>query len=736
MSKSRKATAQRLNANLVEAQRLLASGRHVFANALLEPLLDESSLRPEALYLSAVAALMGKRIESALHCAHEAVASNPEDARYAFVLGRSLKAAGDRAGAALAYRRAIELQPSHAEAMVSLGIVLKDQEQLEEAIALYDRALAIDPRLSAAHANRAHALALRAERRAKEGFDQEPDEEFLEAQGRAVSLDLKNPQLHRNYGVLLLQARRHGEAAAAFNTALTLDPTDVESCLRLGDALQDLGAVMLEAEGYRKWLSANPPNPQVMCALAGALARLGEADEALVWAEKSTALNPDPLTDLQVANVLQQLRRLPEAMERGRRAIDAGGRLPGMYPSYLLSANYFHEDPSPLFEVHAEFGSQLPAETAARPPRRTRVGGERLRIGYVSGDFLRHSVAYFIEALLANHDHTRFEVVCYQNNAHSDEVTQRLKGHAERWMVCAGLSENALRSRILADGIDVLVDLSGHTAHSRLMMFATPCAPVQICYLGYPTVSGVPGIDFRITDNVIDPGDLPTFASEAPLRLPRTMFCFTPDAAAPPLAAPPALAQGFITFGSFNNIAKVTDHTLELWASVMRAVPGSRLLLKAGTMAQASNRASVESFMAAQGITPDRLTLIARTTSTDSHLAIYQQVDIALDTFPYNGATTTCEALWMGVPVVSLRGGTHASRMGASILSAIGRADWVANNDAGYVDRAVELAVDLPRLAAWRAASRDRLRAGPLLDGRQFTRDFEVLLEQAWQREG
>lgn len=735
MSKPRKATTQRLNAQLVEAQRWLATGQQIFAIALLEPVLDDPTLRPEALYLSAVAALMDKRAKDALHCARTAVAARPNEARYAFVLGRALKAADDRSGAVAAYRRAIELHPAYAEAMVSLGIVLKDQGQLSDAIALYEQALGIDPQLAVAHANRAHALALRAERQAAEGIDKEPDDEVLDAQGRAVALDLKSPQLHKNYGVLLLQARRHSEAVAAFNEALTLDPSDVESCLRLGDALQDLGAVVLEAETYRKWMTSNPPNAPVMRALAGALTRMGEADEALVWAEKSLALDPDPITVLQVANVLQQLRRMPEALARSREALDAGGRLIGMYPNVLLGTNYWHEDPAPVFDLHTEFGSRLPASLAVRPPRRIKADGERIRIGYVSGDFLRHSVAYFVEALLDCHDRERFELVCYQNNAHSDEVTARLKAHGHRWVECAGLSDNALRSRILTDGIDVLIDLSGHTAHSRLMMFATPCAPVQICYLGYPTVTGVPEIDFRITDSVIDPGDMPPFNSEAPLRMPRTMFCYTPDAAAPPLAPPPSLAQGFVTFGSFNNIAKVTDHTLELWAAVMRAVPGSQLLLKASTMAQASNRESTESFMAARGIAADRLTLIARTPSTDSHLAIYQQVDIALDTFPYNGATTTCEALWMGVPVVSLRGRTHPSRMGASILSAIGRADCVASDDAGYVDQAIALATDLAGLAAWRAAARDHLRAGLLLDRQGFTRDFEALIEQAWRHE-
>ena len=735
MSKSPNAATQRLQSNLVEAQRWLASGQSAFAHALLEPVLEDQKLRPEALYLSAVAALMDKRVESALTCAQAALEARPHEARYAFALGRALKAADDRQGAAAAYRRAMALQPDYAEAMVSLGIVLKDQGQLDEAIALYERALRIDPGLAVAHANRAHALALRAERQAAEGVDNEPDEEVLDAQGRAVALDLKNPQLHKNYGVLLLQGRRHHEAVAAFNEALTLDPADVESCLRLGDALQDLGAVVLEAEAYRKWLTANPANAPVMRALAGALTRMGEADEALMWAEKSLALDPDPITLLQLANVLQQLRRMPEALARSRDALDAGGRHPGMYPNVLLGSNYWHEDPTAVFDLHAEFGSQLPAPAAARPQRRVKAFGERMRIGYVSGDFLRHSVAYFVETLLACHDRDRFELVCYQNNAHSDDMTARLKAHGHRWVECAGLSDNALRSRILADDIDVLIDLSGHTAHSRLTMFATPCAPVQIGYLGYPTVTGVSAIDFRITDSVIDPGDMPPFTCEAPLRLPRTMFCYTPDAAAPPLASPPALAQGFITFGSFNNIAKVTDHTLALWAAVMGAVPRSRLLLKASTMAQASNRESIERFMAARGIEAERLTLIARTPSTDSHLAVYQQVDIALDTYPYNGATTTCEALWMGVPVVSLRGRTHPSRMGASILSAIGREDCVANDDAGYVALAAALAADVASLAAWRAAARDHLRAGPLLDRQGFIRDFEALIEHAWQRE-
>jgi protein O-GlcNAc transferase len=722
---------------LIEAQRLLAGGRADGVVTLLSDACADPLHRAEALYLSAIAALMAKRVDEALVHAQGAAAARPDVARYQFALGRAFKAAANPAAAAAAYRRAIELQPAYAEAMVSLGIVRKDQGEFDEAISLYERALGVNPRLAAAHANRANALSLRAERRARQGFDAEPDPAVLDAQGRAVALDAKNPQLHKNYGVLLLQARRHAEAVAAFNEALTLDQSDVECCLRLGDALQDLGAVALECEAYRTWLARNPPDATVMRALSSALTRMGEGDQALRWAEQALALDPDPITALQHANVLQQLRRMAQAMAASRRALDSGGRLLGMYPNVLLGSNYFYEDPEPIFALHAEFGALLPpAATTARPAWRAKPPGQRLRIGYVSGDFLRHSVAYFVQPLLAAHDRERFEVVCYQNNAHSDEMTAQLKAFGHEWVECAGWSDNALRSRIAADRIDILIDLSGHTAHSRLPMLAAPCAPVQIVYLGYPTVTGVPSIGYRITDAVIDPGDLPPFASEAPLRLPHTMFCYAPDPSAPALAAPPAHAKGFVTFGSFNNVAKVTDRTLELWAAAMRAVPQSRLLLKAATMSQASVRSDIEAFMAARGIAADRLTLIARTPNTGSHLALYNEVDIALDTFPYNGATTTCEALWMGVPVVTLRGRTHTSRMGASILSAIGHAQWVAPDDAGYVARAVALAGDLAALAHWRTEARARLRASPLLDQAAFARSFENLLHDAWRQAG
>jgi protein O-GlcNAc transferase len=713
---------------LVQAQRLLSEGELAPAEKLLCVALKDQRSRVEANYLLAIARLQAQLPRDGLAHAMKAVEQGPGDPRFHFALGRARKACGDLEGAEAAYRRALELEPAFAEVMVSLGIVLKVRSDIEGAIALYERAIAAKPNLAAAHANLAIALSLRVEQRIKDGFDQEVDTTVLDAQGRAVALDEKNPQLHRHYGILLSSARRYHEAIAAFNEALSLDASDIESCLRLGGHLSGIGDSRLARQTYEKWLERNPPQAPVMRALAWLLTRNGEVDLALSWSEKALALDRDANALLTFGSTLMQSRRLEESLGYCREGVDLSGRLPDAYPTLLLGLNYLHEDPQVIADAHAEFGRCL-ALAPTRPPWHPRP--QRLRVGYVSGDLVRHSVTFFLTGLLEQHDKQRFEVVCYHNNQRSDGVTQHLKTLADQWVECDGLSDEALRRRVIADGIDVLVDLSGHTASSRVLLFAKAAAPLQIAFLGYPTVSGVPSMDFRITDRQIDPGDQPVLPHDRPLTLDRSMFCYRPDVHTP-LAEPPALGRRWITFGSFNNIAKITDHTLELWAAAMNAVAGSRLLLKAAAMAQASNRASIEGFMAARGVDASRLDLVAWLPDKSGHLGLYNEIDIALDTFPYNGATTTCEALWMGVPVVSRRGATHTSRMGASVLSAIGRGDWVADSDAAFVQVAARLAADPAALAAWRAGARTHLQSSPLFDAPGFARAFEQALDTAW----
>jgi protein O-GlcNAc transferase len=664
-------------------------------------------------------------------------------------------------------------------------VALRAYGDLDGAIASYRQAIAIDRNSAAAHANLGNAMAARTEREVEntggDVMDHAPSADALAAQARAVALDPKNPVLHRNHGILLVRARQRMEAAQAFINALTCDVTDVESCLRLGHCLRAAGHSKTAQAGYEKWLAANPadasPSPPggvaaaqatrlaarapVMRALAGLLTRDGQVDAALAWAQQAAAIDPDPYALMQIGSTLMQSRRLEEALTTFQHAVATSNpdRSADIFPPLLLGLTYLHDDPQIVFDGHAEFGQRLadqltgslavaaatsvPAAVASLSDLATPLSawhplesGQRLKVGYVSGDFVRHSVSYFIGPLLEHHDKNAFEVTCYHNLGWGDAVTERLKSYGHRWVECEGLSHAHLRRRIAADGIDILIDLSGHTAHTRVPMFAMRAAPVQMAYLGYPTISGVQATDFRITDAVIDPGDMPPLASEQPLCLPHTMFCYRPDAEAPPVAPPPVLHNGHITFGSFNNIAKVTDHTLALWAAALNAVPGSRLLLKSTAMAQASNRDNITRFMAQHGVAADRLDLLARIDNKGDHLGLYHQVDIALDTFPYNGATTTCEALWMGVPVVTRRGRTHTSRMGASILGAIGQTGWVTNTDAGYVAAIARLAGDVDALAQWRMNARATLAASALLDEVGFTNRFEVTLRQAWALSG
>jgi protein O-GlcNAc transferase len=719
---------------VLEAQNLLQRGQLEPALKLVQRALAQQPQSALLHDLLAIIAILQKRPADAVAHATQAVQWAPDNAQLLFTLGRALKASGELAAAVATYRRVIAMQPQFAEAFVSLGISLRALGELDEAIRCQERAIQLKPGLAVAHANLSNALAARAERDLQQGLEEPPNEEALARQKHAVALDPKNAVLHRNLGVLLIQARQRLEAAQAFNQALTLDPSDVEACLRLSHCLKTLGDSKLARAACEKWLSINPPNAPVMRALAALLTRDGQVDLGLDWAQKATTLDPDANALAQLGNTLMQARRLPEALVQCRAAVDAASHRFDLFPSLLLGSNYLHEDPQHIADVHVEFGRRLPP-AADRPLWQAKPAGTRLKVGYVSGDFVRHSVSFFIGALLERHDKSRFDVTCYHNLAWGDAVTERLKSCGHAWVECEGLSDEQLRRRVVADGVDILVDLSGHTTHSRVFMFGLGAAPVQVAYLGYPTASGVPQIDFRISDKTIDPGDMPALPGEQALPLPRSMFCYRPDEHTA-IAGPPSERKGWITFGSFNNIAKVNDHTLELWAQAMNAVPGSRLLLKSSAMAQANNRSNIEAFMAARGVAAERLQLQAWVSDKSTHLALYNEVDIALDPFPYNGATTTCEALWMGVPVVSLRGRTHTSRMGASLLQAIGKPEWVTHNDTDHVNTLVRLAADLPARAAWRTDARKQLQASELMDEAGFTHAFEAALVQAWVRKG
>jgi predicted O-linked N-acetylglucosamine transferase (SPINDLY family) len=342
-------------------------------------------------------------------------------------------------------------------------------------------------------------------------------------------------------------------------------------------------------------------------------------------------------------------------------------------------------------------------------------------------------VGTFIEPILANHDHAAFEVVCYCDVPRPDAVTQRLRAFADQWHSIIGMTDEQLAGKIRQDGIDILVDLAGHTADNRLRTLARKPAPVQVTYIGYPDTTGLRAVDYRITDGDADPPGLTEqYHTESLIRLPGPFPCYSAPAEAPQANALPALSGGGVTFGSFNNFAKVTAHALALWARILDQVPGSRLLLKAASLGDLAVRQRVQEFFAGKAVSPQRLELLGREPSTRGHLSHYHRIDIALDTFPYCGTTTTCEALWMGVPVVSLAGSTHVARVGTSLLNSVGLAELSAHDEADYVRIACRLAGDLEKLAAMRITLRQRMQRSPLMDGPRLTRELEKVYREMW----
>jgi predicted O-linked N-acetylglucosamine transferase (SPINDLY family) len=355
-----------------------------------------------------------------------------------------------------------------------------------------------------------------------------------------------------------------------------------------------------------------------------------------------------------------------------------------------------------------------------------------MRIGYVSANLREHPICYFLEPILAAHDHTSFEIYCYDALIKPDAVTERLKGYTDIWRSLADLADPQAVELIRSDDIDILVDLDGHTGCNRLPVFAHKPAAVQASYLGYLGTTGLAAMDYYITDAHADPPGLTDLHYQEQLvRLPECAFCYCPGPAPEVNNEPPACQSGCVTFGCLNNPAKVTDEVLGLWCKVLAAVPGSRLLIATGGSQRAEER--IRTAIIRDGISRDRLVFAGSNASRMDYLRRYHAIDIGLDPFPYNGVTTTCDALWMGVPVVSLAGRMNVSRQGVRFLRCIGLAELLAEAPDDYVRSAIGLASNLPRLAALHAGLRERMSGSPVMDALRLTRDLEAAFRAMWE---
>jgi protein O-GlcNAc transferase len=537
-------------------------------------------------------------------------------------------------------------------------------------------------------------------------------------------------ELHHQRGNVLKSLGRFSEAAASLREALRIEPKNSVVLLNLGVSLLELGAFEEAADCLARAVAIEPSRPEAHNILGHALLSMGLCSEAISEFETAVRLRPGfaaPLDNL--GRALKAQGRAAEGIARHREAL-ASAPSPATHSNLLYSLNLIDLDPGAVLAEHVVWGrlhgsaGPLPKEGMPEP-----ATGRRLRVGYVSPDFVNHAVAYFFAPVLAHHDRGRFEVFCYSNAKVPDGVTQRLRGMAEHWRDIALLGDDEAADCIRADGIDILVDLAGHTAHNRLLVFARKPAPVQVTWLGYPGTSGLKEMDYRLTDAASDPpGTSDAAYVEKLVRLADTFSCYEPSPDSPAVSPLPAERSGHVTFGCFNNFAKVTPEMIALWAQVLLDTPGSRLLLKSRGFADPGTRALVSSRFAETGVDAVRIVFDGQVRSVAEHLRLYERVDIALDTYPYNGATTTCEALWMGVPVVTWAGRTHASRVGASFLPQVGLGSCVAGDGAGYRRVCRELASDIPALAGLRAGLRDQMGRSTLCDAPRFVRHLETAL--------
>lgn len=535
-------------------------------------------------------------------------------------------------------------------------------------------------------------------------------------------------------GTGFLNAGAWQDATACFEAALRAAPHDLTLLNNLGLCHVNSGDLEGAAQCFREILRLAPGSAPALMNLGNIELSRANPEDAIAHYEAALArvcAEPGLVNNLGMA--YQATAQVDAAIRCFRRALSIEPRFRDAHDNLLYCMQLLPEyGPEELLSEHRRWADihEAPLRASAALHANDRDPHRRLRVGYVSPDFRRHAVAKFIEPMLAHHDHERFQIHCYHNADASDAVTGRIRQRADIWRDVAQLSDESLAALIRVDGIDILVDLAGHTRGNRLLCFARKPAPLQLAYLGYGNTTGLCAMDFRITDAVADPPGLAErFHSEQLLRLPRAQWCFRPDAGALPAGPLPALTSGYITFGSFNKLWKINDAVIGAWSRILLRVSGSKLLIIG--IPGKSTRERLEAAFAGHGVESSRLSLLSPVSDAD-FWRLRQEIDIALDPFPYNGVTSTCEALYVGTPMATLAGTYGQSRTAASILMAVGLGDLVARTEEEYVEINVRLASDTQYLSRLRSSLRERMQDSPLMDYRSFTSALEGLYRGIW----
>lgn len=685
--------------------------------------------------------------------ARTVVGERPDHPRAWHLLGLGCLMLGQADEALVALRRAAEVQPGNPEVWDHLGAACNFMGRLPEALDASGRSIALD--------------GLRAESWVNHGKNLRDSRQFLlaiEAYQRALALNPTLVEAYNNLGVALLDAERYDEAACALREAIARRPDYAWAHNNLSIALRELGQADAALAACRRSIELDPTNSQAWNNLGNVEHQRGNETAALAAYEQARSLAPDDPDVLNnIGSSLAVLHRGDEAAAAFRAVLarqpdnarawnnlgnalpDVDDRIAAFRKAIALAPHFAQARSNLLFNLH-----YLPAVDDQEMLAQARAFGEAirdkvtprsawdndrnldrpLRVGFVSADLCQHPVAYFLESVVAALDGRRFVLHAYYNERKEDDWTRRFRTLIPNWRNIYALPDATVCAQIVADRIDLLIDLSGHTAGNRLGVFAAHPAPVQLSWLGYFGTTGVPGIEHILVDHAgVPPGDERKF-TERVWRLPETRLCFTAPPAIP-VAPLPMRARGAVTFGCFNNHNKIHTGVIALWAQVLRALPGATLLIKNSRATDEAWRAQLRTRFATQGVAAEALRF-AGPSAREDYLAAHGEVDITLDPFPYTGGTTTAESLWMGVPVLTLRGGSLIARQGAGLLLAAGLPDWIAESEAEYVQKATAFAGDPATLARLRAGLRERLQASTLMDAPRLARQLENAWRSMW----
>jgi protein O-GlcNAc transferase len=702
-------------------------GRAADALAAFQAALAVDAFNVAALIGSADAARIAGRFDDAVGAGRKAVAIAPSNAEACNILGAALQANGDTREALEWFEKAVAMAPDDARIQYNRGVALEELKRTDAALAAYRRAVTLDPRLAAARNNLGHLLT--------ETGDDAPAIEHLQI---AAGLEPDAVPIHNNLGKALYNIGRYDDARASFDRAVQIDPASADAVANIGAIERTLGQLDAALATLKRATELNPRLADAHANLGIVLRDLGRFNEAEAHLRRAIELRSDePEFHVALALLLNDQGCHIEALACIRAALALRPDSVTVHRRRLGILLYHSEtNPAVRFAECRAFGARFgrPPPTSRAPARRGGEPDRRLRIGYLSSDLRGdHPVARNLAPVFAAHDHARFEIVTYADVPAPDATTREFQRLSDAWRPILGHSDAEVADQVAADQVDILVVVAGRFDRNRPLVAAYRPAPIQVSFHD-PATSGVDAIDYLIADaQLVPPAGTERF-TERVVRLPR-FYIHAPLDSAPPVGPLPMAAAGRPTFGCFNNPAKLSTECLAAWARVLSAVPAARLMLRfRNWYASTRLRERVTGVLAAHGVGAERLTLLEADTPGVPHLAVYNQVDVALDPFPFTGSTTTFESLWMGVPVVTLAGDTMVSRWSASMLGAVGLGALAAPTIAGYVDAAAALVADPGRLSVLRAGLRDELAASSLCDGRSRTRQLERLYRAMWRR--